>query len=352
MKILFCGDMVLSSEFKCSDEFKELCNSHEFRIANLEAPFDVVGKSITKAGPSIKSNHDFIGSISNLFNVFTLANNHIMDFGEEGLNYTKEILSANSIKFVGAGKTIEDAHEPCSLNDKVFVFSICENEFGAATRNKSGTATVDNMRIIYNKIKQYKSRGKVVLCYHGGSEIIPIPQKYIRDQFNLFLDFGVDLVIGHHPHVVQGHEDRIFYSLGNFFFISKSFDEYKNSDWSLIVSYDTETNKIKTHYTKIINGIVDMLDKPEEMNVLNSYLNSKSYEGLSDAISYVLYKKWYPQTSPDRIPVVLHHIRCNAHRNNVTKGLSIDMAETKLTDIDYEIKIKGFDGIYIERRQI
>ena len=48
MKILFCGDMVLSSEFKCSDEFKELCNSHEFRIANLEAPFDVAGKSIKK----------------------------------------------------------------------------------------------------------------------------------------------------------------------------------------------------------------------------------------------------------------------------------------------------------------
>ena len=60
------------------------------------------------------------------------------------------------------------------------------------------------------------------MVYHGGDEFFHVPMPYIRKQLKGYLDWGCDIVVAHHPHVVQGYEmlgkKAIFYSLGNFIF--------------------------------------------------------------------------------------------------------------------------------------
>lgn len=325
MKLLFFGDTLIDRDIEFSDEFFRICNSYDFCVVNLEGIFVGNGTPINKAGPHICSNETYIDSFADKFKIVTLANNHTMDFGESSLNHTMSILSDNNIQWCGAGSNRKEAHKPLFLGD-VSIISVAENEFGSSDINKAGIACYEDLRILYNNIQECKKRGKVVICYHGGSEIIPVPPRYLRDRFKLLSDFGVDLIIGNHPHVVQGFEENIFYSLGNFVFLGSggNFSPYKNSDWSLVVGYDTETSAITKYCVRMAdNKIILDEDKFTELEFLSSIISSDEYETISDKVSCLLHQLWYPDYfRSGHQPITLHYLRCDAHRNNISVGLS------------------------------
>jgi len=349
MKILFTGDILADREIHFSDTFKEFALQHDYRIGNLEGPFINEMTPILRAGWNIYSRHSSLEYLKEVFNGLTLANNHIMDFGETGLNNCLALLSQNNIVHCGAGLNIEDAFKPIQLGN-VYIFAVCEHEFGGSTNDRAGTATIQNMRILYKKIQEYKQKGIVIISYHGGSEIIPIPQEYIRERFGLFRDFGASLVIGNHPHVVQGCDDGIYYSLGNFFFVNDEFKPYMNSNWSLVVSLDTETLETQHRYVECVNDTIQFVDKAQEFNLVNEVLSSKDYKHINDVITLMLYRKWYPDNLKEDQVKTIHYLRCDAHLNNLCFGLSVDIGESTVQFPEkYTILTDQKDAFYIEK---
>ncbi|MBA7701875.1 hypothetical protein ES703_110622 [subsurface metagenome] len=167
-----------------------------------------------------------------------MANNHILDYGEEALFETIEVLDSKMIFHIGAGRNIREAREPVILKvkDKKFGFLAYSNTFPEefwAEEEKAGTAYGKFSRV-KKDVKELKEKGedlpkrksKVIVSFHWGSEEKISPQEYQRKLAHLAIDQGADIILGHHPHSLSGIETYekgvIIYSLGNFAFGSYS----------------------------------------------------------------------------------------------------------------------------------
>ena len=171
------------------------------------------------------------------FDILLLANNHSMDFGPQGLLDTFSDLSSAGIPYVGAGATAREAELPKAAAGPeakgiLFVglgtfptealgFSAAAAAAGASTPGIS----VDLDRCVAAIRAAAQSGAFVVALVHGGVEFSSRPDRATRNRFRALADAGASLVIGSHPHVVQGVEARgtslIAYSLGNFLFTDR-----------------------------------------------------------------------------------------------------------------------------------
>lgn len=237
MKILFTGDVTFQEASFVTDtdktneiiaEVKPVFDSVDVRSVNLETPFANKEdcKPIQKSGPNITSNPETVSFLKTLNVDFTtIANNHIGDYGDSALFNTLKVLEENGIAHCGAGKDIFDAYKAHRFEKsgiKVSILSVCENEFGVATKNSAGSAGF-KIGMLHNRIKEEKAVSDfVVVVFHGGNEYNPIPSPTTMERYRLLIDIGADAVIGGHTHCPQGHETYngkpIIYSMGNFYF--------------------------------------------------------------------------------------------------------------------------------------
>ena len=375
-KLLFTGDIatdrallepsggVLSASSKFNADIENLFNLHSFKIGNLEGSFSDAKNRTLKAGPNILLDYATFRNFSGFFDVLSGANNHSMDYGEEGFRTTIRKLTECNIKYVGVGENNNEAFVPFE-SEKFVIFCVSENEFGASEKSKCGIATFDDLYILYSQIKKFAGKKIVILYTHAGAEIIPIPPPYLRNFYKMLIDFGCNIIINNHPHVVQGYETYnegyIFYSLGNFMWDVNRFKGYQNSDWSLLVSCNiTDDNKfsLSTFYSNI-SGNEICLSKykkyEEEMNFLCSLLASDDYETLynsivSNILHQVWYSKFFAKRSPSDTAELLHYIRCSAHRNNIERALSIAIGEQTINTLkNHKLIYRNHDYFSIER---
>lgn len=171
------------------------------------------------------------------FDVVSLANNHVWDYGRQALTDTFLHLTAASVSYAGAGKDDAQAHRPVikKLADGTRVAFLAYTEFlqsGAAGPGKPGITRFDRERIAADIKKVRQDADIVVASYHMGDEYQTRHNLKQEEVFKEAIDAGADLVIGHHPHVTQeveqytpsfaeaseGHSGWIAYSLGNFVF--------------------------------------------------------------------------------------------------------------------------------------
>jgi hypothetical protein len=156
--------------------------------------------------------------------VANLANNHIYDCGSEGIKETKKILAEESILSVGAGQDLQEACEPLfiSVKDKVIAFvsyNFMIQDLVSAGTNRPGAADMDLCSHDYNKLKE-KNADIIIASIHLGYWSADVTQRQITEVQRLF-DSGVDIVIGHSPHMPQAiwvteAGSLAFFSLGNF----------------------------------------------------------------------------------------------------------------------------------------
>ena len=157
MRINFFGDFVTPP--KCnnllfSDRLEQLIRSTDVNVLNYEAPALPYGQplpeAIKKSGPSLyQDSHMPVWLEEHGFTHAALANNHVMDFGEAGLEST--IRSFRNIKTLGAG-TWEEAYSPCVIHcgdQKIAILSLTQCEFGTLTdrwdkRFNKGTAWINH----------------------------------------------------------------------------------------------------------------------------------------------------------------------------------------------------------------
>jgi len=165
------------------------------------------------------------------FNLVTLANNHSMDFGGEALMETLGHLSDNGIDWIGAGENLSDARRIAlyTVKGKKIAFlgySLTQPVEFFARRNRPGTAP-GYEKLVSDDIASARSQADyVIVSFHWGKEASGTTQQYQLRAAHRAVEAGADVIIGHHPHVLQGVEfykqGIIFYSLGNFTFASKS----------------------------------------------------------------------------------------------------------------------------------
>ncbi len=164
------------------------------------------------------------------FNVLSLANNHTFDYTREALEDCLVKLNNTGIDYIGAGFTEKEAYSPLikKIKDTKIAFLAYTNlgpETWKAGEKNSGIAWISekNFEKIKKDIENAKSQADIlIVSLHSGEEYSNEPTQFQIDFSKMAIETGADLIVGHHPHVIQRNEKYkngyIFYSLGNFIF--------------------------------------------------------------------------------------------------------------------------------------
>ncbi len=252
IRLVFGGDVTLANHFShyikqdYAYAFKKLPLFRQADIAmvNLENPLTVSRDKTEKlfnfkAAPALVQVLKLGG-----VDLVTLANNHIYDFSQSGLLETLEILNRHGIYYTGAGRLDEEAHHPIILKRggiRLGFFSYYgthrHSNSHPATPDSAGTA-MRRIALIRRDFEKYRHLTDVIIVnFHWGLEKEHYPQPEQIRLAHQVIDAGADLIIGHHPHVLQGVElykgKAVFYSLGNFIFGGNS-RTYEQSALALV----------------------------------------------------------------------------------------------------------------------
>jgi poly-gamma-glutamate synthesis protein (capsule biosynthesis protein) len=247
-EVAFIGDIMLGRkvEYKLFQhnsyrsnfrEIKAFLDTVNFRCGNLECPITITGNMDKSKKIHLKAHPRAIETLKFLnFNYLSLANNHMLDFGLEGLSETIATLRENGILFSGASDESDASlsYNPALISNQIAVFSAAGKKFNL---NSKHIAILEEP-ILIEKIREFKNLGMFVCLYaHTGVEYDNESTNEIKTLFRKLADNGVDLVVGGHPHVIQPMENYgeklIKYSLGNFIF---------DQDWDL--SKNTQNGEI------------------------------------------------------------------------------------------------------------
>jgi poly-gamma-glutamate synthesis protein (capsule biosynthesis protein) len=337
-------------------DFVDVCKNVDYAVTNLESPVTKNKTPILKSGPNIKGPLDSLKPLKKLgFNLVTLANNHILDFGEEGVKDTISNCYKEGIDTLGAGSSLKQARTIFykEIKGKLFAFiNITENEFCAATKTTYGANPLNLIQNQKDIIFAKKKADYVIVIAHGGREHYQLPTPSVRDRYRFFIDSGADVVVAHHPHCYSGYETyntkKIFYSLGNFIFDYKL--KYQKGSWtegmSIILKFSergidfdlipffqgrSEDPTLKLMQGKdrdVFNLRIKKLNKNIENDKLffdswEAYINSqiKNYNGLlfirNTYLRFAVIKGLVPffnLASNKRKALLLNLLRCESHR--------------------------------------
>jgi len=219
-------------------KIRDYLKSADLVFGNLETPI-TEGPEIPDFEMVFRSNPGTEQTLKQAgFSVLSLANNHTPNFGEQGLKDTFNYLAEVGIKFVGAGNNEQEANQPVYIETKGIKFAfLAYNDTDIvpasyeAANSHAGTAFMRTEKMA-EAVKEAKQKTDfVIISMHAGIEYTDKPNDSQVNFAHAAIDAGADLVIGHHPHVVQTMEKYkgkyIFYSLGNFVFDQPQSQETK-----------------------------------------------------------------------------------------------------------------------------
>lgn len=200
-------------------------------LGNLECSLTRRGKKLEKTW-NFRAPPEHLAALTKAgFNLLTLANNHSFDYGREGFLDTLTHLKKAGLSYIGGGRDRAEAEslrviEKNGLRVGFLGFTSTHPEEAWARANKPGVAYSDFARFPA-VIAAAKPRVDVlVVVFHGGTELAPEPNSIQKAFARAAVEAGADLVVGHHPHVLQPVEvyrgKPILHSIGNFLFVSPS----------------------------------------------------------------------------------------------------------------------------------
>ena len=236
----------------------------DINVGNLEAPITQKGSEFIGKRFRFKTSPNASAALKRAgFSVLTLANNHMMDFGAIGLQETLRQLDIENILYTGAGENLVLARKPALLslkNNKIAFLAYSLTLPGEFYAKSHQAGTAPGFAPLYREdiMKAKSDADYVVVSFHWGEEKSAKPKAYQVQAAHRAIDAGADLVIGHHPHVLQGIERYkkgiILYSLGNFAFGSMS----SGSDTSIIarIIFDRGIREVELIPLNVLNAEV------------------------------------------------------------------------------------------------
>jgi poly-gamma-glutamate synthesis protein (capsule biosynthesis protein) len=239
----FGGDLLLAGHFEAAlqdspaaaFEAFDLFRTDDISVVNHECPITTRGTKIPKPY-NFRMRPDYAGVLPETgIDLVNLANNHIFDYGSEGLFDTISYLDSVGVLHVGAGRDQEEARKPVVLRCKGwrigFLGYYGGGEAPVAREAKPGVAP-RSLDVIAGDIRALRADSVdfIAVTLHWGTEKAEYPDAGQQAFAHRVIDAGADAVIGHHPHVLQGVERYkqgvIVYSLGNFVFGGNSRESY------------------------------------------------------------------------------------------------------------------------------
>jgi len=212
--------------------------SADVTAGNLESTLSRAG-SATQGGDSFAADPDVLDGLSSAgFDVLSLGNNHLGDFGAQAISDTVDRLIGAGFAITGGGKNLGQARKPAVVErDGIRIGFIATDSIGetpAATDSGAGTNRInapprtgplDRVALdrVSGDIRRLDAEADIVIVLpHWGTQYTHVPEDSQREMARAFTDAGADVVVGGHPHWVQGWEAMgdatVIHSLGNFIF--------------------------------------------------------------------------------------------------------------------------------------
>ena len=291
IRLLFAGDFCCkptTTLISPSEEIKRLLSSCDCRIVNFEVPLKPDIELPERKEERFFQNDDAPQFLRNLgFDLFSIANNHTFDWGEEGFKKTKAALGEASF---GAG-TYEEAYQVKEIEIYGIKIGFLALSFAVYTwplqdaekREGLGCAYLNDLQVNHIIIDAKKRLDYLFVLPHDGIEYIDAPMPETIARYRDFIDYGADGVFGAHPHCPQGWEEYkgkpIFYSLGNFFFNSKKDTLYRATNrahWyegrCVVLSIENQKLSWEVINTRNVDNIALEIDHSEESIRHNEYV--------------------------------------------------------------------------------
>jgi len=366
MKILVTGDFCpqyrVTKIFEKGEyesvlgEVKNVVSEADYSIVNFECPVIRGGENpIEKCGPNLYGSDKAIDAVKWAgFNCLTLANNHILDYGKEGVVHTIQACEKYDIDTVGVGLNLNDASHVVYkyIKEKTLaIINCCEHEFSIATEDTAGSNPLNPIQQYY-AIRAAKEKADFVLVIvHGGHELFQLPSLRMQEIYRFFIEAGADAVVNHHQHCFSGYEvyknRPIFYGLGNFCFDNPL---YRGAIWNegFLLELNLKDGKeidFTLHPYKqcdekpgvfFLNNLSDFTKRIAELNSIignKNLLNKKNEEYYETTKAWelqlfepycnkILNKLFSMRLLPSlmtkkRILNIWNHIECESHRDKL-----------------------------------
>ena len=360
------------------DNLFDVLNNADYRIFNLEVPLTDKETPINKCGPNLIASAKSVEGLKQIgTNFLTLANNHILDQGVQGLMSTIEQLNYAGIAYGGVGMTPHEAVKPYIVGIKgvkAGIYCCAEHEFSIVNDKQAGANPFDPLETPDHIVALKKQCDYVICLYHGGKEHYRYPSPNLQKVCRKLIEKGTDLVICQHTHCI-GCEEKyqngtIVYGQGNFLF-----DHSESEFWrtSLLVVIDIDKNSknessIKIDYLpleknkeavrmsigeerkKILEqfrkrsteikepGFVEKSYTAFALSMLDSYLGNfaaikkeRFLYKVVNKLSGYHYGKWVLRRKygPDQYTMMRNFVECEAHRELLIDGLANSCAKNK-----------------------
>lgn len=238
MKISFLGDISLNDQYiefyrNGVNPFQEvgaMLAKNDFVVGNLECMVKGEKGENELKKPRLTTTVETLNYLKNInLSVACLAQNHVYDHLEDGFDKTTQFLRYNNIKYLGAGKSDDEAAVPIILSQKGITIGIINSVTMDTNPNMPENAKIflnifDLEKCKESIISLKETVDHIVLCLHWGGRVEGglYPDWDQPKLARILIDAGADLIIGHHSHTFQPFEvykgKYIFYSLGNFCF--------------------------------------------------------------------------------------------------------------------------------------
>ncbi len=245
IRIAFGGDTFMDMVFaEYSDlygvdypwsDIAPVFNNSDIGFVNLETSVSRNGESLKREGYGFRTSPDKLEGYKNAgISIVSGANNHIQDYGAISLTDTMKHLDTYKISYTGIGNNLGEARRPVFFESEgirvgfLAYTEIIPFQSWTATDNTAGFCGITNetLPLYLEDIKKYDAQCDIlIVSVHWGIEHTQKITNYQQELAHKFIDSGADMILGHHPHVLQPiefyKEKPIFYSLGNLLFLKQ-----------------------------------------------------------------------------------------------------------------------------------
>ncbi|MBQ2745740.1 MAG: CapA family protein [Lachnospiraceae bacterium] len=271
-----------------SPELLKIMNEADLMCVNNEFTFSTNGSPLEGKTYTFRSNPERVMFLEEMgVDIALLANNHVYDYGEISLLDTLDTLNSAGIKYFGAGKNLEEAMSPVyfEIDGKTIAYVAASRAekykmTPQATEDSAGILRCYDPALFIEVIKEADANADFVIAnVHWGTEYSTVLEEAQLITGKQYIDAGADVIIGSHSHCLQGMEyyngKPIIYSLGNYWFNSKTLDSMLIQ---LHFSGDSSSQKLEVGMVPAIQSDckVQIVTDEAEKERIYSYMESIS----------------------------------------------------------------------------
>lgn len=282
--LAFAGDVMFSDPFLASydksgisaiadSEMLGRMQNADLFVINEEFPFSLRGEAMEDKQFTFRADPKYVKIFQELgVDIVTVANNHALDFGRDAFLDTLDTLKSANIACIGGGYHLSEASAPAvqTINGQTFAIfgatRVSPSATWYASDSQPGLFQTYDATLLNQKIAEaHTEYDHVIVFAHWGIEKKETPEDYQRSLAKGYIDAGADLVVGCHPHVLQGFEYYngvpIVYSLGNYLFGNRDGDTVL-----LEASYDNKgAPSIQLIPCKRMGSVLSRIQHPEAL---------------------------------------------------------------------------------------